>query len=216
LLLIFANSWKTSGYNCTIMALLTNDPSVDRLLASAGFLNALLIAGTAAAGATVLIKSFGQNDPTKPSTIKAFGVDIPIGKAWIVFAMFTVGHLYTAFVFRQDCLEVMRQSPAIQGDAWKALSGGSLLFFHGLVARLQSVVVDGQRLFIMDENDPTTWLVHGVAVLVFVAIVRIRRASWMTRIGTVFAGVLIVVSNWLIGGGWAVTASTLHGSITGQ
>jgi hypothetical protein len=38
----------------------------------------------------------------------------------------------------------------------------------------------------------------------------------MTRIGAIFAGVLIVVSNWLIGGGWAITASTLHGNITGQ
>jgi hypothetical protein len=65
----------------------------------------------------------------------------------------------------------------------------------------------------MDESDPTTWLVHGVALLVFIAIIRIRKASWGTRIGTILAGLVIVLINWLVGGGWAVTASMLAESV---
>ena len=195
------------------MILAAQDPIVDRLLNSAGFLNGLLISATAVAGATELIKFVGQKDPAKPDVVKVFGVDIPIGRAWIIFAIFTVGHIYASYVFRQDCWEVMKQSAEIRGVAWQALTGAPLLFFHGLVARLQVVYVNGTPIYNMDESDPTTWLVHGVALLVFIAIIRIRKASWGTRIGTILAGLVIVLINWLVGGGWAVTASMLAESV---
>lgn len=178
------------------MMLAQHDPTVDRLLNSAGFINGLLMAATAAAAATVLIKWLGVRDPSKPTTVKVFGVDIPIGKAWIIFMIFTVGHIYVAYVFRMDCLEVLKQSAEVKIDAWRSLTGASLLFFHGLVSRLKSVVVNGQRIFIMDNSDPTTWLVHGVAILVFAAVVRYRNATWATRIGTIMAPLFVVVFNW--------------------
>jgi hypothetical protein len=195
---------------------MTHDPLVDRLLASAGFLNSLLIAATAAAGAIVLIKLVAKKDPVTPEVVEVFGVDIPIGRAWIVFAIFTVGHIYASYVFRQDCSEIIKKSPDLQIDAWQSLTGASLLFFHGLIARLQVVHIQGHPVFVMDETDPTTWLVHAVALLVFIAIIRIRNASLRTRIGTASAGIVIVILNWLVGGGWAIAASLLAESSKGN
>jgi hypothetical protein len=104
----------------------------------------------------------------------------------------------------------MKKGADLQNAAWQALTGAPLLFFHGLISRLRYVQLrTGERLYLMDESDPTTWLVHGVAIPVFVAVVRLRRVPWGTRLGTVLAGLIIVVTNWGIGSSWAVTASLL-------
>ena len=61
----------------------------------------------------------------------------------------------------------------------------------------------------MDDSDPTTWLAHGAAVLVFLAIARFRGVRWFVRLGTCLAGLLVMIVNWEIGSKWAITASFL-------
>jgi hypothetical protein len=85
------------------MAVVIQDPLTDRLLASTGLINALLISATAVAGAIVLIKFL-----TKKHEFKVFGVDLDIGRVWIIFGLFTIGHAYCSYVFQQDCIQVFK------------------------------------------------------------------------------------------------------------
>jgi len=191
------------------------DQSIDRLLNAAELLNGVLVAAWAFAGAVVLLSLLGDAEARKKGVVKVFGVDVPIKHAWVVFCVFTIGHAYWGLAFWQDCQKVLAKDATVRAQAWEALTGSKLWFFHGLVARVQAVERAGFLFYIMNILDPTTLLEHGVAVLVFFAILRVRNVSWTIRFATGIAAVIIVVVNWWIGSAWAIMASQLSQSGSG-
>jgi len=179
------------------------DIIIERLKNSATWIDHLLITGAGLAGVVVLLKLSGKHD------FEAWGVKFSSVYAWLVFSIFSTAHFYLSYVFRSDITLIINKYPASKVKAWETLTGSDLFFFHGLVARLNFVDVRGTRLFVMDGADPTTWLAHGGALLVFLAIIRVRKTSWLIRLSTLIAATIITAFNWLIGGGWVVTVSLL-------
>lgn len=181
---------------------------VDALVASAGWINAVIITGVALAGVIVILKLAGKGE------FEVWKIPVKTTYAWAIFALLTIAHYYVTVLFRRDCHAILDEgNAALAQAAWDRLSGGNLLFFHGLVARLQYTewFVGGTRykMFIMDPSDPTTRLAEGAAVLVFLAIARFRGVRWFVRLGTWLAGLLIMIANWQIGAQWAINASFL-------
>jgi hypothetical protein len=181
---------------------------VDALVASAAWINAVIITGVALAGVIVILKLAGKGE------FEVWKIPVKTTYAWAIFALLTIAHYYVTVLFRRDCYAILDEgNAALAQAAWDRLSGGNLLFFHGLVARLQYTewFVGGKRykMFIMDPSDPTTRLTEGAAVLVFLAIARFRGVRWFVRLGTWLAGLLIMITNWHIGAQWAINASFL-------
>jgi hypothetical protein len=183
-------------------------PLVDAVVASAGWINGLLITGVALSGVIVILKLAGKGE------FEVWKVPVKTSYAWAIAVLLTIAHYYVTVLFLRDCDAIFDEgNAAVAQGAWDRLSGGSLLFFHGLVARLTYTewYVGGKpyKVFHMDRSDPTTWLAHGAAVLVFLAIARFRGVRWFVRIGTCLAGLLVMYANSHIGAQWAITASYL-------
>lgn len=185
-----------------------NDALVAGLLASAKWINGLLVFGLALAGTIVLLKLSGKTE------FEVFKVKFSTDAAWAVFGLLTLAHVYTAYVFVTDAYELFFLPGIDLPLVWQKLRSADLLFFHRLIARVEPVMIAGPRgvpirLYKMSFSDPTTWLAHGSAILLFMAVIRMRAASWIRRLATSVAAGLIVVVNWYIGGHWVVAASEL-------
>jgi hypothetical protein len=183
------------------------DPVVDAVTSSAELLNALLVSGLALAGVIVLLKIVGKDE------FEVWKVPIKLKYAGAVFALFTVAHLYLAVLFIQDAYHIFFEHHELALDAWNTLHGKGFIFFHGMVARVQlnRVYIGGHPAYEvpMDWADPTTWLVHGAAILVFLAIVKWKNANWKLRTITLTSAFLIIVVNWTVGSNWVIAASEL-------
>lgn len=180
-----------------------DDIILKRLLNSATWIDHLLIAAAGLAGVIVLLKLFSKDK------FKFFDVEFSTSYAWVVFFIFTCAHVYVSFLFRSDISLILKKYPNLKATAWESLTGSDLFFFHGLLSRLQFVNINGVKVFVMEQDDPTTWLAHGGAILVFLAIIKVRETTWLVRVGSLIAALIITVANWLVGGGWVVYASYL-------
>lgn len=181
-----------------------SDSMVKSLLVSAGWINGLLITGMTLAGAIILLRFTGKSE------FEAWKVRVKTTEAWIIFALLTGAHFYATVVFLRDCRSLLASGAPLRAAAWQSLTSESLLFFHGLVARLKhtDIPVVGS-VYWMDRSDPITWLTYAGALELFAAIVVFRNVSRSVRIGTAFAGLLIVAANWSLGARWAIEASRL-------
>ena len=177
---------------------------IEGLLASAGRLESVLSFGAGLAAVIVFLKLLRRNE------FEVWGVKIRLGYAWIVFAILTIAHLYTGIRFIQRCYAIAFDASVSDLEAWQTLTNGTLLWFDGLIARVQHIEGPGGiSLYIMDAGDLTTWLAHAGAVAMFFSIVRIFGARWRVRIATIVVAVVISVSNWTIGSNWIIAASEL-------
>lgn len=177
---------------------------IEGLLATAGRLEAVLTTGAALAGIIVFLKLIGKRQ------FKVWGVEVDLGYAWVVFCAFTCAHIYIAVRFVQRCLEIFTATEVSNQDAWKALTAGKLLWFDGLIARVEEVVTGtGIHLYVMDLSDPTTWLAHIAVVALFVAILRWREATWNVRVASLGAALVLSIVNWMVGSNWIIAASEL-------
>jgi hypothetical protein len=61
---------------------------------------------------------------------------------------------------------------------------------------------------VMSFADPTTWLVHGAAILFFVSLIPWVRFSQLTCL-SISPAVGLTFVNWMIGSQWAIAASEL-------
>src|SRR5262249_36113878 len=134
-------------------------------------------------------------------------------QAWIVFAILTCAHFYATYVFLQSVDEAQAEGHAVAMTVWHKLTTSSLLFFHGLVARVScnpnpfgSIP---RYVCAMSPRDPTTLLAHVAALGLFVAVARWKGERWLVRLGTGVAAAALCVANWTLGAAWAINASLL-------
>jgi hypothetical protein len=156
----------------------------------------------------------GVKDRSKPNTVRALGVDLPVGQAWFIFLLFTVAHFYSAYVFRDDVHKCLLQDVGVRMDAWQSLTGSSLLFFHRLFRHPEGFIPTDSRgdVLLNPPTGPSIWLIYGMPILLFTAIVRYREASWLTRIGTTLIALCVAYANLQISG-WAFVAASALGAI---
>ncbi|TBY52966.1 hypothetical protein E0H46_38600 [Rhizobium leguminosarum bv. viciae] len=134
----------------------------------------------------------------------------------IVVAAFTLAHIFTAISFERAVGEVLASfSDNDAATVFQALRTGGPLFFQGLISRLRFVAGPGGiPIFIMDIRDPTTILAHAMAIGAFCIMLRWKSVAWRWRVAGFVGSTLLVATNWLIGGRWAIYASCLsHASL---
>jgi hypothetical protein len=90
-------------------------------------------------------------------------LDVPIQFAWIAFVVLTVAHLYATLVFVTKCARLFFTDHGKAGTTWDSLTHDGPLFFRGMIPRHFT----GNGPTVMSFADPTTWLVHGAAILFF-------------------------------------------------
>lgn len=166
-------------------------------------INIVIIAGLTIIILSILVRISKGNE----FSIKDISIDLRFLP--LIILGITFAHLYTAYVFNSYVRELI-YSDIDTSYVFGELRRDGPLFFAGLVARLQ--VLDGPfgPVFLMDHRDPTTILAHVAAIGAFFAMIRWKGRGWGGRFINLIASGVLVVANWLIGGGWAVHASCLN------
>lgn len=174
-------------------------PRVRSVLSTAGWVNSVVTAMLLFAVAVLATKVTAGTKFKIPGT----EAELELKHAWMVFAAFTVGHLYVAVLFKKSCEALFYQEHQNAKATWEDLTRDGPLFFRGLMPR--NVPADGSPIVQMDSSDPTTWLAHLAAILFFVAIVPFERSA---PLGMIAAPTLTVI-NWTLGSHWVIAASEL-------
>ncbi len=184
------------------------NPLTENLLSTASWVNDLLLGGAALALAIVVLKLLGRHE------FETHDIRLSTRQSWLPFALMTGGHAYLAVLLIRAAYKIHFDEPSSAKPAWESLVNSGPLFFRGLLPRVDAVqrAIPGDlevTVIRMDHLDPTTWLAHVGAVLLFFAISTLRRSRWSVRFGTTAAAVLLVVTNWIIGGYEIVAVSQL-------
>lgn len=174
---------------------------------AAGWLNTLLLTGAGIAGIVVLLRLL------KKEEFEVWKIRLSLSSSWLVFSIFTVGHLYLSVLFVRDLQQVFCGSDQTQAaSVWQTVLP-QFLIFHDMQVRLGGISGPfGLQFYRMSADDPTTWLVGAVVLAVFLAI--IDAGSRRRLIATSMAAVVIVTANWAIGSRWAIAASELNADRT--
>ena len=146
---------------------------------------------------------------SKGDEIEIYDVKINLRYLPLIIFGLTLAHLYTGLVFNLYVRELIFLNKLDTAVVFESLRRDGPLFFAGLVARLEIVQGPFGPAFIMDPADPTTILAHVAAIGTFVAMLRWRNVTWRRRIVSGGISAALIISNWFIGGGWAVHASCL-------
>jgi hypothetical protein len=147
--------------------------------------------------------------------IKLPKIEVSVSLTYIPYIMLalTIAHLYTCYSFNVKVDDIISAGNAEAAEkAFQKLSDEGPFFFQGLMPRLTIVETRAGPIFNMNAKDPTTWLAYGAALGAFIVLIVVqwREAGAMRRVSAVLLSGFIVISNWWIGGGWAVHASCLQ------
>lgn len=177
---------------------------VESALLKAEWINSTIVSGLTILVASLLIRL------TRKDIISVMEVELPV--RWVNYLMLpiTIAHLYFGINFNIWVRHIVINDKDNAKGVFEALTGRGPLFFNGLVERLQIVEGPFGPIFLMDTSDPTTWLAHFAAIAAFIILIRWRGLTGFGRLRSVLFALMIVVVNWLIGGGWAVHASCLN------
>jgi len=180
---------------------------IDGVVANAAYLSNFLVIFFLLSITVLLTKIFGGEE------VDFRGVKIKTRYYGYLLLFVTIFHIYFSYIFRKSVYTATTSlGPKELEVLYTKLTNGGPILFNGFVARLQIVPTSYGTVFLMDQNDPTSWMVHGAAIVTFFSIVHIRNTSWPGRLWYFLIAICVVLSNWILGGGWAVTASCLSAS----
>ena len=181
-----------------------NKALMDGVVSNATYLSNFLIIFFLLSATVFLTKLFGGSE------VDFRGVKIKTRYYGYLLMFVTIFHIYFSVVFRKSVGRAANSlNPKELEILYTKLTNGGPLLFNGFVARLQAVETPYGTAFLIDQSDPSSWMAHGAAIITFLSIVHIKNTSWLGRFWYVFIASCVVLSNWLLGGGWAVTASCL-------
>jgi hypothetical protein len=173
-----------------------------------------LLTGGGIAASVVVARILGQDK------IKIHDFEIPLGSIVVIVAIGTVAHIFWArFIIlglhelADD--EIKDPSRHSLTALFNDISGSKSLFLNGLIARNQPVK-PGSRMAKMSVKDPTTWLSHGLAMVIIVAILpwRIDKGfrwlePWWVILEYAAMALIFIAINWWIGGLWITMLSLM-------
>lgn len=122
--------------------------------------------------------------------------------AWIVIAVFSVGHIYVTILFRRACGKLFFTEHESAKPTWEELTSVGPFFFRQLRPRH---VPSGGFVAWMDRKDLTSWLAYGSAILLFCAMFPFK---YPTIVGSI-ASIILTWLNWTLGTHWVLAASEL-------
>jgi hypothetical protein len=179
------------------------------VIEDAKWVDKILTVGAGLAGIIVVAKILSIN------TLAWNGITVSLTNAWIIFVPLTIAHIYTANfpLSRSICLlwrENLWVNSAEQGRAvFEKVTEAGGIFMHGLVPRTKRVKMFGFYQYFMSSYDPTTPISYGAGLLLILAIVPWNFSNRVLFFLLLAGSIVIVVVNWLIAGGWAVSLSQL-------
>jgi len=174
----------------------------DAVMASTDWVNRVLTGGLILSGVVVLLKLTGK------SQFKWADVEFSLSSAWMVFALFTLAHFYTALLLLRSTHRLWRDgTPESKARTFDKVSATGGLFVRGMLPSvdLRKIVwVQG-----INPHDPSTWLTRAASILLLLAIVPFAKVASLSFLLYAFVAVLIMSVNWLIGSLWLVSIAEL-------
>ncbi len=167
------------------------------ILLSAGFLIIL-----------VCLRLFSINVVKIPKT----EIEIPRSKIWIVLILYTIGHLYFAFILNQRINKFESEAPKTlkKEIVWRNIVDGDKggFIFDGMEKRIKTSQRNflGLTVYSMSKTDITTWISIGITFLLFFSVVDFKGSKQQIFL-TAYVGLLLCIINWTIGGWWAISVS---------
>ncbi|MDO9306760.1 MAG: hypothetical protein Q7T75_02670 [Mesorhizobium sp.] len=138
------------------------------------------------------------------------GISIKLSHLPVIMIFFTAAHFYTAYSLNTEIVQAsLALNPEELRGIFETISDKGPLFFQGIMERLQIYQSALGPVFVMSWNDPSTILAHGAALGAFLVMISWTGLSPFQRLLSVCISTVIVTSNWLIGGSWAVHLSCL-------
>ena len=155
-----------------------------------------LWAGLLIAITTILLRFTGGN------TLKVYGVDIPLDRAWIPLAAFTVFHL----TFTMEFLRTTRRyweltEPKEYSTLFRDITTEGGLFMRGMTPRILPETGGPAPM----GGELATWLTHASALCLLFALIP---SSGFASLAAAPA-YIITYANWMIGSQWAIGLSEL-------
>lgn len=167
---------------------------------NAEWLNAVLRWGSILAGTIVILKLMNK------SVFKVGEIEFATDKAWVAFTLTTLIHLFVTFWYlvqsahllwligsEADCKTAFREMTTTGGE-----------FIRGM-ANVKRV----GRFYVRSWSDPTTVIVHFVALLILPAIIPFDYWNHSYFWYYVVGALLIMIVNWLIGSQWVAALAEL-------
>lgn len=178
------------------------------LLRWAKSVNKVLVVGSVAALVIVGARVFNRGESVTVSDVGP----IPLKAAWVVFFVLTGAHAFTGYFLRAAALAMvkspMRVEQKVAAYEDVVAEGG-----HFVAVAKRRLPEPGQRVVRMGLNDSSTWVAHGSAFLMLVAVApwwwdkHLRWPSVGPSLVITGIGSALVFTNWLVGGAWAVALS---------
>jgi hypothetical protein len=167
---------------------------------NSNWVNKVLIAGEVLAGTIILLKLTGK------TTFKWGDVEINTDKAWIIFLLFSLAHVYTAWLFIKSIHELWKthNQEECQTTFNKVISSGGL-FVRGLIPRTKKI----RGIYQMTWSDPSTMISHLAALLLIPAIIPFDVSNRLRFILYIVTALIVMVFNWIVGSNWAIALSQL-------
>jgi hypothetical protein len=172
---------------------------------NARWLDKVLAAGTSLAGLIVLLKLTGATE------FEWNSAKLSTDSAWVVFVLFSVAHLYTAWLFirslnvlwAEDTLETSKQ-------VFDEVTSTGGIFVRGLLPRTYYAKNRlGMYIYEMKSDDPSTWVTYGAAAVLIGAITPFDISNLNTFLILLTASFFIAYFNWMVGANWIVALSEL-------
>jgi hypothetical protein len=169
------------------------------------WIDGVLLTGTTVAAIAVVTKLVGATD------FEFESFKISVDYMWVVFAVFTVIHFYTAWLFNRAIFDLWKtQSEEECLVAFQEITTTGGFFVRGLMPRIRyTKTIFGIRIYKMRLDDPSTWATHTLALLLIAAIIPFDMTNIQWFLNMVFLSMVIGIINWLIGSEWILSLSEL-------
>ena len=173
------------------------------VLARAGWISQVLVAGVILSATVCFLRYRRQEE------FEVLKVKFPLRLFPLFCAGYTLAHGYLTWLFVDICTKV-HPMPAL----WSGLTLKGPIVFNGMLPRdklLEIPLWSGLRIPITHISvwDPTLWLFYSFCIVVYFGFTWSCELGGYSRLRTRFLAILLLASNWILGGLWANAASLL-------
>ena len=139
------------------------------------------------------------------------GIELETYHALIVLSILTVAHFYVTVLLLR-CLRWSWQLASKEDRLriYNQITSSAGPFIRGMVARTVRLRTwHGMWIYSMTPNDPTAWVSILTVALALMAILPFHTRPLLLVMCQVFAAIMLVGFNWVIGTNWAIALSEL-------
>ena len=175
------------------------------VIENAKWVDGILMAGVTISAVSVFAKLIGKTE------LEVFGLSVSIERNWIIFGIGTLIHLYLGWFLNRSIVKLWKEAAFEEyKSVYNEITTSGGIFVRGMTPRINPVQSPfGFSGYGMSPSDPSTWMAHIFAILLFISMVPFSWSGFIHFMLRMFVAMVIVISNWLIGSSWITVLSDL-------